>query len=151
MKKGRFSIVKKAERKQTSLVANLGDFNRPLHVRPVRYLGREWWSISPEDIWAGMVMDLRRLGFEAVAMNDEVLVREDFSSSEELQMDGLNASGGLKPFPVIHPAIRVYKESALPEYSYFGQRTNDRYDEDGYDEEDEVEDEWVPVDLDNQE
>ena len=145
--------MKKAERKQTALMANLGDFNRPLHVRPVRYLGQEWWSISSEDIWPGIVMDLRRLGFEAVAMNDEVLVREDFSSSEELQMDDLNAANGLKPFPVIHPTIRVYKESTLPEYAYFGQRESDGYDEDGYDdeEEDEVEDEWVPVDLDDEE
>jgi hypothetical protein len=76
VEKGRFIIVKKAEGKRTSLLANLGDLNRPLRVRPVRYLAREWWAIDAEDTWPGMVMDLRRLGFESVAMADEVLVRE---------------------------------------------------------------------------
>jgi hypothetical protein len=74
--------VKNTERKRAPLLANLGDFNRPLRVRPVRYMGREWWAIASEDTWPGMVMDLRRLGFEAVALEEEVLVRESTSVYE---------------------------------------------------------------------
>ena len=108
--------MKKAERKRTSLLANLGDLNRPLRVRPVRYMGREWWAINAEDIWPGMVMDLRRLGFESVAMEDEVLVREG-APGYEPKMDGPAAPGGLRPFPVIHPTIQVRKESYSTDYS----------------------------------
>ncbi|GCF11089.1 hypothetical protein [Dictyobacter arantiisoli] len=142
VKKGRFIIVKKAERKQSSLLANLGDLNRPLRVRPVRYLGREWWAIDAEDIWAGMVMDLRRLGFESVAMEENVLVREG-SPMYEPQMEGPNAMSGLKPFPTIHPTIQIRRESYLTNYSYM-----DLNDTDDADEDYEEEDEWTPEDLD---
>ncbi len=127
--------MKKAERKQSSLLANLGDLNRPLRVRPVRYLGREWWAIDADDTWPGMVMDLRRLGFESVAIEEEVLVRE--GSVYEPQMDGPSASGGLKPFPVIQPTIQIRKESYSTKYSYL----------DEYEDEEDEEDEWVPEDL----
>src|SRR6266567_9283574 len=76
VEKGTVLVVKKTERKREPLVANLGDLNRPLRVRPVRFMGREWWAIDSEDTWPGMVMDLRRLGFESIAWEDEVLVRE---------------------------------------------------------------------------
>lgn len=140
MKKGRFIIVKRAERKQATLLASLGDFNRPLRVRPVRYLGREWWAIDAEDTWPGMVMDLRRLGFEAVALEDEVLVRES-TPAYEPQLDGPNAASGLKPFPVIHPTIQVRKESYLTQYAEFEE---EEWEED---EDDEEEDVWEPEDL----
>jgi len=103
-------FVKNAERKRAPLLANLGDFNRPVRVRPVRYMGREWWAIASEDTWPGMVMDLRRLGFEAVALNEEVLVREG-SSAYEPQMEGPTALEGLKPFPAIHPTISIRRDS----------------------------------------
>src|SRR5215467_13291874 len=102
LKKGRFIIVKKAEQKPKTLLANLGDLNRPLRVRSVRYMGREWWAIDSEDTWPGMVMDLRRLGFESVAMGEEVLVREGMPAYEP-QMDSPAGQEGLKPFPLIHP------------------------------------------------
>jgi len=143
--------VKKAERKRTSLLANLGDLNRPLRVRPVRYMGREWWAIDAEDIWPGMVMDLRRLGFESVAMGDEVLVREGVPDYEP-KMDGPAAPGGLRPFPVIHPTIQVRKESYSTGYSdltYSDLTYLDEYDEEDEDEEDD--DEWEPEDLDDEE
>ena len=139
-RKGR--AVKKAEGKPASLFANLGDLNRPLRVRPVRYMGREWWAVDAEDIWAGMVMDLRRLGFEAVAMGEEVLVREG-APAYELQMDGPDMSGGLKPFPTVHPTIQIRKEPHSPVYedlSYL-----DEYDED----EEEEDNDFKPEDLDN--
>ncbi len=141
VKKGTVLVVKKAERKRTSLVANLGDLNRPLRVRPVRVMGREWWAVDAEDTWPGMVMDLRRLGFESMAWEDEVLVREG-SPAYEPQMEGPATPIGLKPFPTIHPTIQIHKESYSPNYadfSYF-----DQYD----DEEDlEEEDEFEPEDL----
>ncbi len=127
--------MKKAERKQSSLLANLGDLNRPLRVRPVRYLGREWWAIDADDTWPGMVMDLRRLGFESVAIEEEVLVRE--GSVYEPQMDGPAAPGGLKPFPVIQPTIQIRKESYSTKYSYL----------DEYEDEEDEEDKWAPEDL----
>ena len=129
--------MKKAEGKPASLLANLGDLNRPLRVRLVRYMGREWWAVDAEDTWPGMVMDLRRLGFESVAMEEEVLVREG-APNYELQMDGPNAQGGLKPFPTVHPTIQIRKESYSPGYT----------DLSYLDEEDE-EDEFEPEDLDN--
>src|SRR5437763_16939681 len=79
VKRGTVLIVKNAERKRTSLVANLGDINRPLRIRPVRVVGREWWAVDPEDTWPGMVMDMRCIGFESIAWVDEVLVRVDAS------------------------------------------------------------------------
>ncbi len=133
--------MKKAEKKHVPLVANLGDLNRPLRVRPVRVLGREWWAVNAEDTWPGMVMDLRRLGFEAMAMGDEVLVREG-APAYEPQMDGPAAPGGLKPFPTINPTIQIRKES----YSY---STN--YEELEYldeDEDEDEDDELEPEDLD---
>jgi hypothetical protein len=107
--------VKKAERKKTALMASLGDLNRPLRVRPVRYMSREWWAIDAEDTWPGMVMDLRRLGFEAVASGAEVLVREQ-APEYEPQLDGPMGLEGLSPFPTIQPRIRVRKESYAASY-----------------------------------
>jgi hypothetical protein len=132
--------VKKTEGKPASLLANLGDLNRPLRVRPVRYMAREWWAVDAEDIWPGMVMDLRRLGFESVAMGEEVLVRE--GSPAELQMDGLNAQAGLKPFPTVHQTIQIRKESYSPGYGDLSYLDEDEEDE---------EDEFEPEDLDNDE
>ncbi len=120
--------MKKVESKRSTLLANLGDFSRPLRVRPVRYMSREWWAIDAEDTWPGMVMDLRRLGFEAVALEDEVLVREN-SSMYDPQMDSPIAPVDLKPFPVIHPTITVHKEAYLTDYTYLD-RSNDYEDED---------------------
>ena len=133
--------MKKAERKREPLVANLGDLNRPLRVRPVRFMGREWWAIDPEDTWPGMVMDLRRLGFESIAWEDEVLVREG-TPAYEPQMEGPAAPGGLKPFPTVHPTIQIRKQAYpfnYPDFSYL-----DEYD-DNADLEDE--DEFEPEDL----
>ncbi len=134
--------MKKAERKRTSLLANLGDLNRPLRVRPVRVMGREWWAVDAEDTWPGMVMDLRRLGFESMAWDDEVLVREG-APAYEPQMEGPAVPGGLRPFPTIHPTIQIRKESHSLNYlSYF--------DDDDYDEDLEEEDEFEPDDLDGE-
>ena len=134
--------MKKAERKRTSLLANLGDLNRPLRVRPVRVMGREWWAVDAEDTWPGMVMDLRRLGFESMAWDDEVLVREG-APVYEPQMEGPAVPGGLRPFPTIHPTIQIRKESHSLNYlSYF--------DDDDYDEDLEEEDEFEPDDLDGE-
>ncbi|HEX4207971.1 MAG TPA: hypothetical protein VHZ51_27980 [Ktedonobacteraceae bacterium] len=138
--------MKKAERNQkTTLVANLGDINRPLRVRPVRYLGREWWAVDGEDTWPGMVMDLRRLGFEAVAMGAEVLVREQPPAYEPM-MDNLQGSEGLQPFPTINPKIRVRKESYLASYgdmTYLDEPEEMDIRED--------EDEWEPEEADTDE
>ena len=140
-KEGTVSAVKKAERKHPSLVANLGDLNRPLRVRPVRVMSREWWAVDPEDTWPGMVMDLRRLGFESMAWEDEVLVCEG-SPIYESQMDGPAAPGNLKPFPTIHPTIQIRKQTYSTDYHDLGYF--DEYD----DEEDlEAEDEIEPEDL----
>jgi hypothetical protein len=128
--------MKKAERKRTSLLANLGDLNRPLRVRPVHVMGREWWAVDAEDTWPGMVMDLRRLGFESMAWENEVLVRES-SPVYESHMDGPAAPGGLKPFPTIHPTIKIQRESYSLNY---GDIYADEYDdEEELDEEDEFE------------
>jgi len=133
--------VKKAEQKRESLLAILGDLNRPLRVRPVRYMGREWWAVNDEDTWPGMVMDLRRLGFESVALEAEVLVRE--GAALAYQAEGPAVPDGLKPFPAIHPTIQIRKESYMAEYSDLTY-----LDEDDDDEEYEDDDELNPVDLD---
>jgi hypothetical protein len=101
--------MKKAERKSDMLMANLGDLNRPLRVRPVNVMGRDWWAVDAEDIWPGMVMDLRRLGFESMAWENEVLVREG-SPAYEPQMEGPAGPEGLRPFPVLHPTIEIRKD-----------------------------------------
>ncbi len=101
--------MKKAERKPDALMANLGDLNRPLRVRPVNVMGREWWAIDAEDTWPGMVMDLRRLGFESMAWENEVLVREG-APAYEPQMEGPAGPEGLKPFPVLHSTIQIRKD-----------------------------------------
>ena len=136
--------MKKAESKRASLLAILGDLNRPLRVRPVRYMGREWWAIDSEDTWRGMVMDLRRLGFEAVAMGEEVLVREGAPVAYETKMEGPAAPSGLKPFPVLYPTIQIRKESFSTNYSDLSYLDED--------EEEDVEDELEREreDLDNE-
>src|SRR6266699_2055763 len=104
-------MMKKAEKKRTTLLATLGDLNRPLRVRPVNVLGQDWWAVDVEDTWPGMVMDLRRLGFESMAWGEEVLVREGLPAYEP-QMDGpAEFGGGMKPFPLIHPTIQIRRES----------------------------------------
>ena len=50
-------------------------------------MGQDWWAVDAEDTWPGMVMDLRRLGFESMAWGEEVLVREG-TPAYELQMSG---------------------------------------------------------------
>ncbi|GCE17591.1 hypothetical protein [Dictyobacter kobayashii] len=126
--------------RQIAILNDLG--NRPLRVRPVRYMGREWWAIDSEDIWPGMVMDLRRLGFESVAMDENVLVREG-SPEPEMQMEGPNALNGLKPFPAIHPTIQIRRESYLTDYSYSDLEYLD--EDDDFEDDD---DEWEAEDLD---
>ena len=136
--------MKKAERKRPLLLANLGDFNQPLRVRPVRVMGREWWAVDAEDTWPGMVTDLRRLGFESMAWEDEVLVREG-APIYEPQMEGPAAPGGLKPFPTIQPTIQIRKESQSLNYDHLS------YLDDCDDDEDlEEEDEFEPDDLDGE-
>ena len=137
--------MKNAERKRTSLVANLGDINRPLRVRPVRVMGREWWAVAAEDTWPGMVMDLRRLGFEAMAWEDEVLVREG-TLAYDPQMEGPAAPGGLKPFPLINPTIQIRKESPPTNYAdmIYLDEIGDDEDED---DEPQAEKELEPEDL----
>ena len=98
-------MMKKAEKKRVTFMANLGDLNRPLRVRPVNVEGRNWWAVDAEDTWPGMVMDLRRLGFESMAWGEEVLVREGLPAYEP-QMEGPADQKGLRPFPVINPTIR---------------------------------------------
>ena len=132
-------IMNKAEKKRTTLLATLGDLNRPLRVRPVNVMGQDWWAVEAEDTWPGMVMDLRRLGFESMAWGEEVLVREGLSAYEP-QMDGPAEFGGLRPFPLTHPTIQIRKESystGIADLSYL-----DEFD----DEEDFGEDEIEPGD-----
>lgn len=144
--------MKKAERKRPSLLANLGDLNQPLRVRPVRAMGREWWAIDAEDTWPGMVTDLRRLGFESIAWEDEVLVREG-APIYEPQMEGPAAPGGLRPFPTIHPTIQIHKESpslSLDKSGSYGDLSYlDDYDDDDLEDLQE-EDEFEPDDLDGE-
>ncbi|HVB73162.1 MAG TPA: hypothetical protein VNE38_06355 [Ktedonobacteraceae bacterium] len=102
-------MMKKAEKKRVMFMASLGDLNRPLRVRPVNVEGRNWWAIDAEDTWPGMVMDLRRLGFESMAFGEEVLVREGLPAYEP-QMEGPAAQGGLRPFPTINPTIQIRRE-----------------------------------------
>jgi hypothetical protein len=144
LKEGTVCIVKKAEQNREPLLANLGDINRPLRVRPVRVMGREWWAVNAEDTWPGMVMDLRRLGFESMAWEDEVLVREG-SPAYEPQMEGPAAPEGLKPFPLIHPTIQIRKQSYTTGYA--DMEYLDEYDEEkeeAWEDEDngEIEDEY---------
>jgi hypothetical protein len=108
-------------------------------------MGREWWSIDSDDIWPGMVMDLRRLGFESVASGDEVLVREPTSAYEPL-MEGPAVPTGLKPFPVLHPTIQIRKDSYLSKYTNLGKY--DDYDAEDIEDESEFDD---LEDLDEQE
>jgi hypothetical protein len=137
-------MMKKAEKKRVTFMANLGDLNRPLRVRPVNVEGRNWWAVGAEDTWPGMVMDLRRLGFESMAWGEEVLVREG-TLAYEPQMDGPAAPEGLKPFPLIHPTIQIRRElsysSDFPDLTYLDEYDeNDEYDEDEEDiEEDAIE------------
>lgn len=137
--------MKKAEKKRTPLLANLGDLNRPLRVRPVRVLGREWWAVDAESTWPGMVMDLRRLGFESMAMEDEVLVREG-SPAYEPQMDGPAGPEGLRPFPTIHPTIQIRKET-FTSYSEMVEYLDEDEDEEDVD----ADDDFEPEDLDDEE
>lgn len=124
--------MKKAERKRDALMANLGDLNRPLRVRPVNVMGRDWWAVDAEDLWPGMVMDLRRLGFESMAWENEVLVREG-APAYETQMEGPAGPEGLKPFPVLHPTIQIQKDP-YADAGYLGE-----YDEEEVSEDDELE------------
>jgi len=137
VQKGRFlPMIKKAERKHPALLASLGELNRPLRVRPVNVMGHDWWAIDPEDTWPGIVMDLRRLGFESIAWGEEVLVREGLQAYDP-QMGDLSEQGGLKPFPIIQPTIKIQREphaTGLPEVDYL-----DEYDEGEDVEEDEIE------------
>ena len=129
-------IMNKAAKKRTTLLATLGDLNRPLRVRPVSVMGEDWWAVDAEDTWPGMVMDLRRLGFESMAWGEEVLVRES-SPAYESQMSGPAELGGLRPFPVVHPTIKIRPESystIAPDLSYL-----DEYDNEADFEEDEFE------------
>ena len=128
--------MNKAAKKRTTLLATLGDLNRPLRVRPVSVMGQDWWAVDAEDTWPGMVMDLRRLGFESMAWGEEVLVRES-SPAYESQMSGPAELGGLRPFPVVHPTIKIRPESystIAPDLSYL-----DEYDKEADFEEDEFE------------
>ena len=134
-------MMKKAEKKRVTFKATLGDLNRPLRVRPVNVEGRNWWAVDAEDTWPGMVMDLRRLGFESMAWEDEVLVREG-APAYEPQMEGPAAPGGLRPFPLIHPTIQIRKESYTNRYPDLGYWNE--YDDD---EDIEEEDEFEPEDL----
>ena len=132
-------IMNKAEKKRTTLLATLGDLNRPLRVRPVSVVGQDWWAVDAEDTWPGMVMDLRRLGFESMAWGEEVLVREG-SLAYESQMSGPAELSGLRPFPLVQPTIKIRTESYstnTPDLSYL-----DEYD----DEKDFEEDEFEPGD-----
>src|SRR5713226_3972954 len=136
VKKGRFlPMMKKAEKKRATLLAYLGDLNRPLRVRPVNVMGRDWWAVDGEDTWPGMVMDLRRLGYESIAWGEEVLVREGMPAYDP-QMDSPVGQEGLKPFPLIHPTIQIRRESYstdIPEVSHL-----DEYGDDEEIEEDEI-------------
>jgi len=83
-------------------------------------------------------MDLRRLGFDAMAWEDMVLVREE-SALYEPQMEGPAAPEGLRPFPTIQPRILIRKETYSSSYRDYIVDENE--DDDA--EEDEIE----PEDL----
>jgi hypothetical protein len=94
-----------------------------------------------------MVMDLRRLGFEASAWEDEVLVREG-SPAYELQMEGPAGPEGLKPFPLIHSSIQIYKESSPSSLSAWDAvQDRDALYDDEEEEEDQEEDELEREEL----
>jgi hypothetical protein len=144
-------MMKKAEKKRVTFMASLGELNRPLRVRPVNVEGRNWWAIDPDQTWPGMVMDLRRLGFESMAYGEEVLVRESMSAYEP-QMEGPNAQGWQQPFPASHPRIHIWREFTIsddlpPSYSDALSDPGDLsdYDEDA---EDVEEDEEIEPDED---
>jgi hypothetical protein len=129
-------IMNKAAKKRATFLATLGELNRPLRVRPVSVMGQDWWAVDAEDTWPGMVMDLRRLGFESMAWEEEVLVRES-PPAYESQMSGPAELGGLRPFPLVHPTIKIRPESYstnAPDLSYL-----DEYDNEADFEEDEFE------------
>src|SRR2546423_11932840 len=130
--------MNKAAKKRTTLLATLGDLNRPLRVRPVSVTGQDWWAVDAEDTWPGMVMDLRRLGFESMAWGEEVLVREG-SLAYESQMSGPAELSGLRPFPVVNPTIKIRPES-------YSTDASDLSYLDEYDEKDFEEDEFEPGD-----
>ncbi len=119
--------MKKAERRRDALMANLGDLNRPLRVRPVNVMGRDWWAVDAEDTWPGMVMDLRRLGFESMAWENEVLVREG-SPAYEPQMEGPAGPESLKSFPVLSPTIQIQKDQ-YADPGYLGNYETDEDEE----------------------
>ena len=132
-------IMNKAEKKRTTLLATLGDLNRPLRVRPVSVMGQDWWAVDAEDTWPGMVMDLRRLGFESMAWGEEVLVREG-SPAYESQMSGPTELEGLSPFPLVHPTIKIQPESdstGAPDLSYLDEYDDETdFEEDDFDPDD---------------
>ena len=126
-------MMKKAEKKRVTFKAILGELNRPLRVRPVNVEGRNWWAVDAEDTWPGMVMDLRRLGFESMAYGEEVLVREA-TPAYEPQMEGPAAQGGLRPFPVTSPRIQILRElSSTDDFAdLFPQEDDEDFGEDEY-------------------
>jgi hypothetical protein len=98
-----------------------------------------------------MVMDLRRLGFEAMAWGDEVLVREG-TPAYDPQMEGPAAPAGLKPFPLITPTIQIRKQSYPTNYAdfrYLDEYNDDEEELDEYDDDEEIEEdnELEPEDL----
>lgn len=93
----------------------------------------------PEDTWPGAVMDLRRLGFEAMAWGEEVLVRES-APAYEPQLEGPAAPEGLRTFPTMRPTIRVWKESRPARYSDWGRVVS-------AEESEEMDEEFEPEDL----
>ncbi len=120
--------MNKAEKKRTTLLATLGDLNRPLRVRPVSVMGQEWWAVDAEDTWPGMVMDLRRLGFESMAWGEEVLVREG-TPAYESQMSGPAELSGLRPFPLVNPTIKIRTEpnsTNASDLSYLDEYDNEK-------------------------
>jgi len=86
-------------------------------------------------------MDLRRLGFDAMAWEDTVLVREE-GVAYEPQMEGPAAPQGLRPFPTIQPHIVIRKETYSSGYSDYVVGGDEDDDDEGT-EEDEIE----PEDL----
>ena len=99
-------------------------------------------------------MDLRRLGFESMAWEDTVLVRESDPTFEP-QMDGPVTPGNLTAFSAIRPTIRIRKESYSTndvDYSDLAYLDDDEENEDEEaDVEDVEEDELEPEDLDDSE
>ena len=128
--------MNKAAKKRTTFLATLGDLNRPLRVRPVNVMGQDWWAVEAEDTWPGMVMDLRRLGFESMAWGEEVLVREG-TPAYEPQMSGPAELSGLRPFPAVNPTIKIRPEAYstnMPDLSYLDEYDDNEEEESGEDE-----------------